>query len=102
MSLKSIELQVAIPRTVEAGKLSEQLQQRGQQTFQQAASEMEEKLIKDRNSVNKMEQKEKMSLKDGHSKEQRDTNDHQHSSNKQKSKRKKLHPYKGKTIDYNG
>ena len=30
MSLKAIEMQVALPRTLDAGKIQEQMQQRGQ------------------------------------------------------------------------
>ena len=40
MSLKTIELQVALPRTFEAGKLSEQIQQRGQHANDLASIEV--------------------------------------------------------------
>ena len=43
MSLKAIELQVAIPRTQDAGKLQEQLQQKSQIGHDLAAREMQKK-----------------------------------------------------------
>ncbi|MBS4217725.1 hypothetical protein KHA96_05260 [Bacillus sp. FJAT-49711] len=103
MSLKSIEMQVALPRTIEAGKISEQLQQRGQVILDHAAKEMEEKVERERNGIIETDRKDKLLLKDERS-------PHKNSDENQPKKRKTkkrinmegTHPYKGTTIDYNG
>ncbi|MBW8350520.1 hypothetical protein K0H71_13820 [Bacillus sp. IITD106] len=103
MSLKSIEMQVALPRTIEAGKISEQLQQRGQIILDQATREMEEKVERERHGIIETDRKEKLLLKDDTSSHQ--NSDKHQSQNKKEKKAKKVeqaHPYKGKTIDYNG
>ncbi|WP_062105052.1 hypothetical protein [Bacillus niameyensis] len=105
MSLKSIEMQVALPRTVEAGKVSEQLQQRGQLISDQANEEMTKQIEQDRRSVKEMSEQEKLHLKQGSRDGQ---NDHKHNEHDKKQKdprkdrTKDSHPYKGKTIDYSG
>ena len=65
MSLKTIELQVALPRTFEAGKLSEQITQRSQLANDYASLEMERKREHEKNSVKEMEQKDKTLLENG-------------------------------------
>ncbi|MCJ8006290.1 hypothetical protein ACFFF5_03830 [Lederbergia wuyishanensis] len=103
MSLKSIEMQVAIPRTVEAGKMSEQLQQRGQVIVEQATEEMKEKVERERTGIIETDSKGKLLLNDNKSSGQH--NDGLQSKKKKVRQLKKVvanHPYKGKTIDYNG
>lgn len=103
MSLKSIELQVALPRTFEAGKISEQLQQRGQALSDQATSEMAEKVERNRQSVIKSTQKDELQLKDHSSKGQDEKGQQEKQSSKKQEKLvEKVHPYKGNTIDYSG
>lgn len=46
MSLKAIELQVALPRTHDAGRVQEQLQQRSQITQDLATREMQKEIKK--------------------------------------------------------
>lgn len=103
MSLKLIEMQVALPRTFEAGKVTEQLQQRGQVGFDQAANAMEKKRKQDRQSVNKMEQKEKSRLKDNARGGVDQLADGQLKDRmNEEASVKEEHPYKGNSIDYNG
>ncbi|MCR2820694.1 hypothetical protein [Lederbergia panacisoli] len=102
MSLKSIEMQVALPRTVEAGKISDQLQQRGQIILDQAAKEMEEKLERERHGIMEMDRKDKLLLKDGQSHHNGDENPPNRNKKKKPIKVEGTHPYKGTTIDYNG
>lgn len=104
MSLKSIEMQVALPRTHEAGKLQEQLQQRGQLHNDLAMNRLQKEEEKKKTTVIKQEQKDQVLFQnkgDGHS------HHHQkHNEKKRSSKEKKLkmerHPYKGTVIDFNG
>ncbi|MCM3110127.1 hypothetical protein [Lederbergia lenta] len=103
MSLKLIEMQVALPRTFDAGKITDQLQQRGQAGFDQATNEMEKKLKKDRHSVIKMEQKEKIRLKDNTSSDVDPfTHDQLNERLNEETLIKEEHPYKGNSIDYSG
>jgi hypothetical protein len=103
MSLKSIELQVALPRTTEAGKIQEQLQQRGQAMGEIAAEKTRKEEEKNRNTVIKQEQKQNVSLG------QKERNNHkgrdepgQKEKQKKDSSREQSHPFKGKVIDYSG
>lgn len=103
MSLKTIELQVALPRTYDAGKQAEQIQQRSQLANDYAAHEMEKKLDQNRKNVVSLEQKEQAKLKkdfsgnrDGHSEREKKNRKSEH------EKAVEDHPYKGKTIDYSG
>lgn len=101
MSLKLIELQVALPRTQDAGKLQEQMQQRGQNMQNHIASSLLKQDEKKRKQVVKNKKKEKSSLELG----QRPS-----SGNSSKAKKKpeqnqevrEVHPYKGNYIDLNG
>ncbi|MBY0120668.1 hypothetical protein [Bacillus sp. S/N-304-OC-R1] len=103
MSLKSIEMQVALPRTLEVGKIQEQLQQRGQNIndFATERTHKEEKL--QRETVIKNEQKANVKLsqdeRNGSSREDRENNQ---KKNNRKSAESERHPYKGSVIDYSG
>ncbi|HEY4553719.1 MAG TPA: hypothetical protein VIG80_11030 [Bacillaceae bacterium] len=101
MSLKTIELQVALPRTVDAGKMAEQLQQRGQLSNDQAAYEMEKKSKKESQTVQSGSIVPESGLKkDPQTKNERELP--QKAGNGSSGKAAESHPYKGKTIDYNG
>ncbi|GIN57804.1 hypothetical protein [Lederbergia ruris] len=106
MSLKLIELQVALPRTMEAGKITEQLQQRGQVMSEQAREEAKDKIEQERQRINQLDENDEVRLRkeDGSSKEQKE---HHSSLNKreqvaEKKPSNEKHPYKGKRIDYSG
>lgn len=100
MSLKAIELQVALPRTQDAGKLQEQLQQRGQIMQDQFKEQVHKEQEKKRTTVSKNESKQKaVFLNNKDQKEQQ-----QQKSNKQKKEtiQEITHPYKGTKIDFSG
>lgn len=103
MSLKSIEMQVALPRTHEAGKLSEQLQQRGHMVNEQAAEQLKKELELKRKGITKQEQKDPAKLhEEPFDKEQTHDESERKKKNKQKQASRQSHPYKGKSIDFNG
>lgn len=106
MSLKSIEMQIALPRTVEVGKISEQLQQRGQLISNQANEEMKKQIEQNRRSVKEMSEQEKLQfLKQGSSNSHSDHKHNEHDKKREDPIRDQTndsHPYKGKTIDYSG
>ncbi|MCS0787190.1 hypothetical protein [Cytobacillus pseudoceanisediminis] len=103
MSLKSIELQIALPRTFDAGKIQEQLQQRGQTISGFAAESTRENAEKQRKTVIKHEQKQNVNLGNDDSESQNEAGGHERKDNQKKdSDDKQNHPYKGKIIDYSG
>ncbi|WP_102346919.1 hypothetical protein [Bacillus sp. Marseille-P3661] len=100
MSLKLIELQVALPRTQDIGKLQEQLQQKGQHTQDHLAAVNHKQDKQKRKQVNKQEKTNQSHFH----------NKNQHQSfelravikNKQQENISPPHPYKGITIDIEG
>lgn len=101
MSLKAIEMQIALPRTHEAGKLQEQLQQRGQLHNDLASESVKKEDEKKKNTVMKQEQKDITRFhKDGRNKE-----GHNHNGTKKENQQQQLkeqHPYKGTKVDFSG
>ncbi|MEK3855088.1 hypothetical protein [Cytobacillus sp. FSL H8-0458] len=103
MSLKSIELQVALPRTFEAGKIQDQLQQRGQTISGFAADSTQEKAEKQRKTVMKQEHKQNVNLGNDGSERQKEAEGHDRKEDPKKDRNdRENHPYKGKVIDYSG
>ena len=100
MSLKGIELQIAIPKTFEAGKISEQKQQQSQLNQDAAQLLSEKETVKNRESVR---HSEKYARTDKDSKaKNRDENqkDKEHQQNEEEKKTR--HPYKGSFVDFTG
>lgn len=100
MSWSAIEMQIALPRSQDAGKLQEQMQQRGPQVQQTLSEETKLQDEMKRTQVNHMESKNNVSVK-------RDKGDDSlsHSSKNLDNHLKEqdiVHPYLGNEIDYNG
>ncbi|MFB5660540.1 hypothetical protein [Alteribacillus sp. HJP-4] len=102
MSWKGVELQVALPRSQDAGKLQEQLQQRGQTMQDRLNNEQLKSEHKQRSQVQGKEKTEKNRLGN-------DTGGSDQQEQPQQQRREQLkkpeemeHPYKGKTIDITG
>jgi hypothetical protein len=104
MSLKAIELQIALPRTHEAGKLQEGWQQRNQLAQHHASHEVHKEDEKKRTAVIKQEQKELPSLHTGDPGAGQEGNRRppQKKKTKDTKEKKYQHPYKGTSIDYSG
>ena len=103
MSLKSIEMQVALPRTMEAGKIQEQLQQRGQHINDFAADRTNKEEKQKRETVVKHEQKANVRLtKDDRHGDPKENNEAPTKKKTSKPLEKEKHPYKGNVIDYSG
>lgn len=103
MSLKAIEMQIALPRTQDAGKIQEQLQQRGQHLQEHAAqSVMKEDDLKRKTVVkNHQKQEARLNQEDSRSGQQQQNGRGEH-KNKDDQLEQSHHPYKGKVIDYSG
>lgn len=104
LSLKMIELQVALPRTQDAGKLQEQMQQRGQHLSEHAASSVQKQTEINRKSVNKQEQKDKVHWKNPTNQQgKQEQQANQQDEDKQEFiSQVQKHPFKGKHIDFSG
>lgn len=101
MSLKSIEMQVALPRTLDATKLHDQLQQRGQLINDQAHEEVKKELEKQRNFVVKNENLAHTTLHNQKHEHKKDEHE-QHTDKEKQNVKHEYHPYKGNFIDYSG
>ncbi|WP_174735033.1 hypothetical protein [Mesobacillus harenae] len=101
MSLKLIELQVALPRTLDAGKLQEQLQQRGQHLSEHAVQNGQNEEELKRKTVVKQEKSSKGTLSDDAAGQGNQAFQQQKRKENEKPQ-KQTHPYKGKSIDYSG
>lgn len=103
MSFKSIELQVAIPRSQDAGKMQEQMMRQGQQ-FQETLTQkqLREELI-NRGKVNEYEDVEKRTISDEDERNRQEQEEKQQ-QNKNKDEKEDLidHPYLGTKIDFSG
>lgn len=102
MSLKSIELQIAIPKTFEAGKLAEQKNQQSALNHQQAATQTEERMEKQRSTVMDSAQSEKTNYKDRASNNGSPSGGGQKEPEEEKKELYASHPYKGGFVDYTG
>jgi len=102
MSLKSIEMQIALPRTQDAGKLQEQLQGRGQLQNDLAASSVQKEEELKRKTVTKQEQKDEVKWNQESDKNNHQSPDDQQTEGQKECKEKAQHPYKGKFIDVSG
>lgn len=103
MSLKLVELQVALPRTQDLGKLQEQLQQRGQLVQDNLASAQQKEDIEKKNQVNKYDKTAKNKLlKDGQNSNGAYDSKKRKKQNKPTHQVEAHHPYKGNSIDIEG
>lgn len=93
MSLKLIELQVALPRTYDAGKIQEQMQQRGAINQNQIAQAGQKEDIKKRKQVLESNKSNKSDLQ----KEDNEQKNHETKHTKQEK-----HPFIGTYLDIEG
>ncbi|NSL51158.1 hypothetical protein [Calidifontibacillus erzurumensis] len=99
MSLKLVELQVALPRTQDFAKM--ELEYKGQHVQQQMASLQQKEDLKKRNQVNKYgEANKNRVVGDGHDKKFERNPQSKKKQARQKSK--STHPYKGNFLDIEG
>ncbi|KGR86441.1 hypothetical protein [Lysinibacillus odysseyi] len=102
MSLKAVELQIAIPKTFEAGKVVEQHQQNVIHQQMNANEALKKEIERKQLAVNTAENADAISEED-----ERNGNGGKHSSmgekkNEEQEQPKAHHPFKGNFIDYSG
>jgi hypothetical protein len=100
MSLKLAELQIAIPKTFDAGKVADQIQQQSaiQQSNAQAASERQ--LEKNRETVTKSTEASKTSSQDDE--KERMEQERQNRKKREQEIKETKHPFKGNFVDFSG
>jgi len=99
MSLKAVELQITIPRTHDAGRIQEQLQQRPLNDQAHLLNEQKKEIQKQQHITSELEKTEKEKIKDQSKQNNSNSNQHQSNSPKESKKRKTQHPYKGQKVD---
>ncbi|WP_313891240.1 RNA polymerase subunit sigma [Psychrobacillus sp.] len=100
MSLKAIELQIAIPKTFDAGKVADQLQQQSAVNQANAQAASERQLEKNRETVLQPEETAEASLDDkGESSAEQERKKRE---KKEQEKKNTKHPFKGNFVDFSG
>ena len=101
MSLKGIELQIAIPKTFDAGKIAEQKQQQSQLNQDQAAALTDRQTLKNRETV--LESEKYAALDDNEDQsEQQQMEERERQLQQKEEEKKTVHPYKGSFVDFTG
>jgi hypothetical protein len=101
MSLKSVELQIALPRTTEAGKIQNESQQRPAIDQQQLAGQNVKQSQELSMRSSEVDESSESALRDGGSKGNHHSGGDSSSDKRSKSAatRDAEHPYKGQRID---
>lgn len=100
MELKSVELQVAIPRSQDAGKMQDQLSRQGQQFQDTLAQQKLRKEMVQRQTVNKHEKIRKQEDKEREQNEQHEAGEEEQENTASKKMDEFVHPYLGKQVDF--
>lgn len=103
MSLKGVELQIAIPKTFEAGKMEDQRQQNAIQQQLHASEEANRAFEKKRTTVIETDQLGKVHDDEEKPAEQQQESDKQKKKKEQAAEKVKAqHPFKGNFVDFSG
>lgn len=101
MSLKGIELQIAIPKTVDAGKMADQAAQLSHGNQAASAEAMNRQLERTRSTVTTSEKTKDI---DGDDENQNQESEHHRENNNNNNQAlvKTKHPFKGNLVDFSG
>ncbi|MDZ5711746.1 hypothetical protein [Jeotgalibacillus haloalkalitolerans] len=102
MSLKLVELQVAIPKTVDAGKLADQQQQQNAVNQSQMAALAEKERLKKLETVNRFGESEKTKQKRQKDREHNSSAENKRSEDMPSASSGERHPFKGRRVDFSG
>ena len=100
MSLKGVELQIAIPKTFDAGKMADQQQQNNILQQMHANDALKKEIERKQFSVNETDKMDVVDGEDGGN-EQGQSSDQQ-KKKKQQLQQKAQHPFKGNLFDFSG
>ncbi|MCG3419069.1 hypothetical protein [Oceanobacillus jordanicus] len=98
MSWRSIEMQVALPRTQDAGKMQEQQMKQNQHFQESLAGVQLKQQLEKRKQVTRSETTEKIKKED----KRTNCSEQNEKEQEQQSINKNDHPFLGKRIDFNG
>jgi len=100
MSLKLAELQIAIPKTFDAGKVADQIQQQGAISQANAQAASEKLLEQNRETVTKSTETSETSSQE-EEKERREQ-ERQLREKREREIKETKHPFKGNFVDFSG
>lgn len=101
MSWKSVEMQIALPRTQDAGQLQEQMSKQHQRFQESLAQNQLKKDLLKRRQVPTNERTTGKTIKEKQERESsKQSNQEQHKRQTNKEEQKVEHPYLGKIIDF--
>ncbi|MEG0448258.1 MAG: RNA polymerase subunit sigma [Lysinibacillus sp.] len=102
MSLKGVELQIAIPKTYEAGKIAEQAQQQSAAQQANANEALKKELERKQTIVNTSEAMDEISEEEEAGEEYIHGTRKKKKKNKDKQEKQAQHPFKGNFVDFSG
>ncbi|MBD8035403.1 RNA polymerase subunit sigma [Solibacillus sp. A46] len=101
MSLKGLELQIAIPKTFDAGKMADQHQQNTILQQMHANEALKREIERKQLSVNESDKMDALKDDDEHSENNQSQTQHD-KKNKDQLEQKAQHPFKGNLFDFSG
>ncbi|MEK4129039.1 RNA polymerase subunit sigma [Solibacillus sp. FSL W8-0474] len=101
MSLKGLELQIAIPKTFDAGKMADQHQQNNILQQMHANEALKREIERKQLSVNESDKMDALKDDDEHSENNQSQMQHD-KKNKDQLEQKAQHPFKGNLFDFSG
>lgn len=101
MSLKGVELQIAIPKTFDAGKIAEQQNQNVINQQLNANEALKKELERKQTVVNESENMDAISEEEERGSQNSD-NPHSKKNKQSKEKKPAKHPFKGNFVDFSG
>ncbi|MBO2534600.1 MULTISPECIES: hypothetical protein [Rummeliibacillus] len=102
MSLKGVELQIALPKTFEAGKVAEQEQQHVNAGQELANVALQKQTERNRTAVLKSDKAAQINEDDPTNKKENEQQHKQKKEQKSSSDEQVQHPFKGHFIDFSG
>lgn len=102
MSLKGIELQIAIPKTFDAGKMAEQKQQLIQAGQDHAGVLTEKEQAKNRGTVIKSDRSAKTDSESKNRDSEQTPREQSQQKKNNNNESEMAHPYKGAFVDFTG
>ena len=101
MSLKGVELQIAIPKTFDAGKVVEQQQQHINNQQMHANEALKREVERQQTVVNETDGLTNISEEEERERQQQQREEEERKKKQQLAKRAK-HPFKGNFVDFSG
>lgn len=101
MSLKALELQIAIPKTFEAGKIADQQQQHVINQQINANEALKKEVARQQTIVNETEGLDALSEEEERGQNQQQQQ-HMKKQQQKQQQQKAQHPFKGNLFDYSG